>query len=160
MRAFFASSACLLAALVLLGCMGDAGTSGMNPGPTSGICPSTMQAHFSSIKQELLAKSCGTAGTSCHSAAGSVDSGGLDLATDPYSALVGKGAANLAGSATGLVRVKPGDPDGSFLVIKLRTMTSADPNYGSGMPFTAPGSVCGNAVDAIAQWIAQGAHND
>jgi len=154
--------ACLLSALALLGlgCMGDPGTNGMNPGPTSGICPSTMQAHFSSIKQELLAKSCGTGGASCHSASGAVNSGGLDLATDPYRALVGANAVNLEGSVTGLVRVKPADPEGSFLVIKLRMMTSSDPRYGSGMPFSNPGSVCGGAVDAIAQWIAQGAHND
>jgi hypothetical protein len=159
MRAFFAFFACVLSALAL-GCMGEAGTTGMNPGSTSGICPTTMQAHFSSIRQELFAKSCGTGGASCHSAAGSVDSGGLDLATDPYGALVGKNAANLSGSVNGLVRVKPGDPDGSFLVIKLRTMTSADPQYGSGMPFTSPGSVCSGAVNEIVQWIAQGAPND
>jgi len=159
MRGFLAALGCYLSVLAL-GCMGEAGTTGMNPGSTSGICPSTMQAHFSSINQNLFAKSCGTGGTSCHSAAGAADSGGLDLATDPYHALVGKNAANLAGSVNGLVRVKPGDPNGSFLVIKLRTMTSADPSYGSGMPFTAPGSVCGTAVDAIVQWIAQGAQND
>ena len=149
-----------LFALLAVACMGDYGSSGTNSPPASGICPTTMQAHFSSIRQELFAKSCGTGGTSCHSASGSVDSGGLDLATDPYHALVGKNAANLSGSVTGLVRVKPGDPDNSFLVIKLRTMSSADPRYGSGMPFTSPGSVCGGAVDAITQWIAQGAHDD
>src|SRR5215470_17790703 len=117
MRAFFVSSACFVA-LLALGCMGDYGTSAMNPGPTSGICPSTMQAHFSSIKQELFAKSCGTGGMACHSASGAENSGGLDLATDPYRALVGANAANLEGSVTGLVRVKPGDPNGSFLMIK------------------------------------------
>src|SRR5215831_8805846 len=100
----------LFITMFALGCYGSAGTSGMDPGSQNGICPTTMQANFTSIKQELLQKSCGTGGASCHSAGGAVDSGGLDLATDPYHALVGKMATNLEGSVTGLQRVKPGDP--------------------------------------------------
>ena len=148
----------LFITMFALGCYGSTGTSGMDPGSQqNGICPTTMQANFTSIKQELLQKSCGTSGASCHSADGSIDSGGLNLATDPYHALVGKMATNLEGSVQGLQRVKPGDPQNSFLIIKLQMTSSADPQYGSGMPFTAPGTVCPTAVDAIRQWIANGA---
>ena len=153
----------LLTLATILGALGgcDPGSVGSTmPGPMQGICPPTMQSQFSSINRELFQKSCGTGGASCHSQAGSVNSGGLDLATDPYHALVGTQATNLEGSVRGLVRVKPGDPQGSFLMIKLQTMTASDPRYGSGMPFGKAGTVCGTATDAIAQWIAQGARQD
>jgi hypothetical protein len=149
----------LVFAMMAFGCYGSAGTA-MDPGSQNGICPTTMQAHFGSINQQLFQQSCGTGGTACHSQSGAADSGGLDLSTDPYHALVGRAAVNLEGSVTGLQRVKPGDPQGSFLMIKLQTMTSADPQYGSGMPFGRPGAVCGTAVDAIRQWIANGAPSD
>jgi len=117
---------------------------------------------FGSIREGVFARSCGTSGGACHSPAGAPDSGGLDLATDPYSALVGADgrgapASNFAGSVPDLVRVIPGDPDHSFLVIKLRTTVGADPRYGSGMPFPDPGSVCPETLDAIAGWIRSGA---
>lgn len=91
---------------------------------------------------------------------GSVFSGGLDLQSNPYAALVNQPANNIAGSKTGLIRVKPGDPANSFLLIKLATTTGSDPNYGSGMPFGSPGQVCAQARGVIAQWIDGGALNN
>jgi hypothetical protein len=130
------------------------------------ICP-TLQPTFTSIKTQLLqTSSCGSMNaSSCHSAKGAQFSGNLDYATDPYVALLGtdgKGAPaqNIKGSAMNLLRVKPGDPANSFIVIKLKTKSGMDPQYGSGMPFPAPGSVCSTAVDTISQWIAAGAKND
>jgi hypothetical protein len=129
---------------------------------TRAVCPTGLEPTFSSLHTKVFAVSCGTDGGSCHSKEGSADSGGLNLADDPYSALLGtdgKGAPaqNIAGNAKDLHRVVPGDPDHSFLVIKLSTRTGQDPAYGSGMPFTDPGSVCPDALSTIRAWITAGA---
>jgi hypothetical protein len=126
------------------------------------VCPSGLEATFDSIHTEVFAVSCGTDGGKCHSHEGAIYSGGLNLADDPYTALLGsdgKGelAGNISGSEKNLRRVVPGDPDQSFLVIKLSTHTGMDPKYGSGMPYTDPGSVCPDTLSTIRQWIAGGA---
>jgi hypothetical protein len=101
-------------------------------------------ATFSSINQRLFQVGCNF--TSCHDASAGHDQGSLDLATDPYRALLGADglgapAQNIKGTATGMLRVKPGDPEHS-------------------LPETAPGSVHQNALNAVYQWIAAGAPND
>lgn len=125
------------------------------------VCPATLLPMFDSLKTNIFSMSCGTNGGDCHSHDGSVNSGGLNLADDPYTALLGsdgKGAPanNIAGSEKNLVRVVPGDPDHSFLVIKLSTHTGMDPKYGSGMPFPDPGSVCPDTLKTIRDWITAG----
>lgn len=125
------------------------------------VCPANLEPTFESIQPRVLATSCGTSGAGCHSTSGSVDSGGLNLADDPYSGLLGADgqgapAANIAGTETGLRRVVPQDPDHSFLVIKL-LMKVNDPRYGHGMPFPSPGSVCEETLGAIRSWIGSGA---
>ena len=136
-------------------------------GADAPICPPDLQPTFGSINHEILATaSCGTNGSGCHSHDGALNSGGLDLSTDPYHALLGADgggapAENIAGNAGHpLLRVVPGDPANSFLVIKLTTTSSSDPRYGSGMPFNAPGSICPSAIETIEQWIDAGARND
>jgi hypothetical protein len=126
------------------------------------VCPMGLEATFESIRTKIFAVSCGTTGSGCHSHDGGNDSGGLILADDPYTALLGadgKGATayNIAGNTKNLRRVAPGDPDHSFLVIKLGTRTGQDPAYGSGMPFTDPGSVCPETLSTIRAWITAGA---
>lgn len=167
----------VLAAAVLLGapaaCGGDdskAGAGGSEGGvadaasedaPAYAVCPDGLMPTFSSIRDNVFAHSCLEAGK-CHTSEGAVDSGGLDLEMDPYTALLGADgtgakANNPDGSLKTLKRVVPGDPDHSFLVIKLSTMSGTDPQYGSGMPFPTPGSVCPEALDAIRAWITAGA---
>jgi len=126
------------------------------------VCPAGLEPTFDSISTKIFGMSCGTSTSGCHSRKGALNSGGLNLADDPYTALLGsdgKGApaANIAGTEKGLVRVVPGDADNSFLVIKLGTRSSQDPKYGSGMPFTDPGSVCPDTLATIRTWIANGA---
>ncbi len=126
------------------------------------VCPEHLAPTLDSIETEVLSTSCGTDGSGCHSAAGAVYSGGLDLETDPYSALLGPDgrgapAENVAGSVHGLLRVAPGDPEQSLLAIKLSTRVGDDPRYGAGMPFPTPGSVCPAAFATIRAWIAGGA---
>jgi hypothetical protein len=126
------------------------------------VCPSALEATYESINAKIFAVSCGTDGNSCHSTKGALNSGALDLHDDAYSALLGgsgdgAGASNIEGSEKGLKRVVPGDADNSFLVIKLSTKTGMDPKYGSGMPFTDPGSVCPDTLAAVRAWIDAGA---
>lgn len=129
---------------------------------TKAVCPTGLQPTFDSLRSKIFSVSCGTDGGSCHSPDGSLNSAELNLADDPYTALLGmdgKGASanNIAGSEKNLVRVLPGDPDHSFLIIKLSTRTGTDPKYGSGMPFTDPGSVCPDTLATIRSWISAGA---
>ena len=74
------------------------------------------------------------------------------LAGDPYDRLVGRPSAD-----GGFTLVKPGDPDNSFLAIKLKLTTAFDARYGSGMPPDFPGENCAAAQDAVRQWILAGA---
>jgi hypothetical protein len=153
----------VLAVIVLCGCGGQRMATTVDDGGGGyAVCASSVQPSFGSINGAVLQVSCGIGTGACHSTAGSINSGGLDLQGDPYTALLGpdgKGAPanNLVGTVKNLIRVKPGDPTNSYLVIKLHTMTGTDPQYGSGMPFGTPGSVCPPTLDAINQWIASGA---
>jgi hypothetical protein len=148
----------IFAAALCASCGSSAETTA--PGDQAAVCPPSVEPTFASIRQAVFEASCETAGA-CHSTEGAVNSGQLDLQTDPYEALLGDGtgvpANNISGSDKGLVRVAPGDPENSFLVIKLRTMVPDDPKYGSGMPFGNPGSVCDKTRTAVSDWIRAGA---
>jgi hypothetical protein len=133
------------------------------------VCPPGISATFSSILTTMLAtSSCGTnRGALCHSAAGAAPTGTgnlLDLSADAsavYEELLGPDgggawAANIAGSAH-VQRVVPGDASASFLYIKLTLKALVDPQYGQVMPSGYPGAVCPEALDAVKQWIDQGA---
>jgi hypothetical protein len=126
------------------------------------VCPAGLDPTFDSIRSKILDVSCGTTGSICHSSEGGTDSGELVLAGDAYAALLGPDgtgalASNIAGSMRNLRRVVPGDPDHSFLILKLSTTVLNDPSYGAGMPRTDPGSVCPETLRAIRDWIAAGA---
>jgi hypothetical protein len=125
----------------------------------SRTCP-TLQPRYASIDRDLFQVSCGTSGNkafNCHSSQGAASASFLDLSGDAYPRLVGRTAVNPLGDRKDLVLVKPGDPQNSFLVQKLRLTTASDPHLGSGMPADAPGSICASSVDAVAQWILAGA---
>ena len=77
----------------------------------------------------------------------------------------GKSFANLVRHASsqklaaqeGMLRVAPGDPDHSLIMLKLRG--TSDARYGSHMPDTGQQLDQGD-LDAIAEWIRLGAQND
>ena len=122
-------------------------------------CPQ-LQPSYASIDRNLFLVGCGTSGNkafNCHSTEGAASASFLDLSRDAYTQLVNRTAVNPLGDAKDLVLVKPGDPDGSFLVQKLRLTSPFDAHLGSGMPADAPGSICAGSIDAIAQWIRDGA---
>jgi hypothetical protein len=107
-----------------------------------------------------VAGSCGTSGNkafNCHSTDGAATASFLDLSGDAYPRLFNRTAVNPLGDSKDLILVKPGDPEASFLVQKLRLASPLDAHLGSGMPADAPGSICASSVDAVAQWIRDGA---
>jgi hypothetical protein len=137
------SLAALWIALVAAGCKKDP----VSP-PTSGIQPT-----FSSIQTNVFA---GCATPSCHSTF--ANRGNMILEHDSaYANLVGVPAFNDSAAHAGLLRVKPGDPDHSFLYVKI-----------SGQPPAAEGVRMPNSsfpldaetISAIRTWIANGAKKD
>jgi len=71
-----------------------------------------------------------------------------------YSSLVGVPSAEAA-----LLRVKPGDPDASYLVKKIEGQQRAAGGIGERMPFGGP-ALDAETIAAIRAWIAAGAKND
>jgi hypothetical protein len=136
------------------------------------VCPPDIDASFGSIYTQLLSTtSCGATSNSCHSTVGASPNGVgnlLDFSLEAgavYAELLGadgggQPSTNLDEPSVHVLRVVPGDAGASMLYIKLTLTSTNDPQYGSGMPLTAPGSVCPAAVDAVAAWINQGASLD
>jgi hypothetical protein len=103
------------------------------------------------IQKKIFDSTCAT--PSCHGAGAA--SAGLDLSDGAAIAnLVGVPAANEAARAAGLVRVAPGDPDHSYLLLKLEGTLA--PGEGVQMPLVG-GPLPASAIDAIRRWIAAGA---
>jgi rubredoxin len=104
---------------------------------------------FSQIQAEIFTPTCAKAG--CHAA--SAASGGLVLeAGRSHGELVGRSATE-----SGLDRVEPGDPERSYLILKLR----GDPSItGQRMPLDGPPYLTPGQIDGIAAWIRAGAPND
>ena len=136
-----------------------AGCSGSEPVPMT----------FSDINKQVFSRSCANF-SSCHcnrtlvpncAAPGSTSVGKLDLATDPYTALVNAPAYNALASSQGLLRVKPGDPTNSFLMIKLQLPLAStdDGGYQLSMPSGNP-HLPDVDLNAIAAWITMGAPNN
>jgi hypothetical protein len=119
-------------------------------------CP-VLQPTFSSINSHFFQVGCGVRQVNCHATDSRSVNSGPSFAGHPYATLVNANAANLLGSATGLVLVKPGDPQNSFLLTKLRLTSSLDPAFGGGQPADAPGSTCAQTLAVIEQWIQNGA---
>jgi hypothetical protein len=135
-------------ALALAGCAGEGGTAGSGGPPPGG------EATFAMVQSEVFDVRCTS--TTCH-AAGSL-AGGLSLAAgQSYDALVNVDPQNSAAVAEGMLRVKPNDPDLSFLVRKLTG--ELGPGEGSMMPLGgAP--LPEEEIEMIRTWIADGAPRD
>ncbi len=89
---------------------------------------------------------------SCHSAL--AREGGLVLESEEvsYQNLVDEPSVHLEAQGMGLMRVKSGQPDASFLVRKLRSLGPGD-----SMPQGTP-QLSENVIQIIENWIARGAH--
>src|SRR5438309_7953472 len=123
----------LLCAMLVAGCENPV-TNSVHVDPT-----------FTSIQQNVFARSCTFAG-SCHAAFRPLS---LEAA-DAYNNLVGVRPDNLTALNKGLLRVFPGKPDSSFLLIKL---TGPGPGEGDRMPHSND-PLSQQAIDAIRTWIA------
>ncbi len=107
-----------------------------------GAAPAT----FTEVNDQVLKVSCALSG--CHE--GGAASGGMDLKTDPYQALVGAAAVGISGKT----RVVPSKPDQSYVMEKL---THAMPAAGTQMPPPPADPLEANRVELIRSWIADGA---
>lgn len=126
------------------------------------VCPPDLAATWSEIEGRVLSISCGTGGTTCHSPEGSIFAGGLNLAADPWTALMGPdglGAAgeNVDGDVHPIRRIDPGYAEASLIVLKLSSTSEGGGWYGRGMPDPTPGSICPESLAAIRAWIDAGA---
>jgi hypothetical protein len=131
----------LLALSFLSGCAGN------GPAP-SGAGSSS----FDQIQQAIFTPHCLSGG--CHN--GTDRAGNLVLAAgSSYANLVNVAPFNTAAQAMGLLRVVPGQPDQSFLYIKL-TLPGAGA-LGSPMPLI--GSLSAADIEQVRLWIMDGAPN-
>ena len=138
---------------VLAGC-DEGGDDGMGEG-MSDESGGDLAPTLSSLQSEVFAGSCALA--SCHSA----DTQTGQLVLEPgtsFGDLVDVPAVQAGAVEDGLARVVPGDPEASFLWIKLQP--GVDPSYGALMPQGSTTGLDANELDAIREWIELGAMND
>jgi hypothetical protein len=109
---------------------------------------------LSAIEQRIFVPNCTF--SSCHSSAG--HAGGLVLEPGKsFASLVQQACQQDAALQAKLLRVAPGDPARSFLILKLRD--PLDPAYGARMPQGSP-ALDGTDLASIEEWIRRGAAND
>ncbi|MGA7159974.1 MAG: hypothetical protein WBZ48_03165 [Bacteroidota bacterium] len=111
-----------------------------------------IEPKLSSIQKEVFDENCNA--PSCH---GSGRKGDLSLvAGNSYTQLVDIQSTADKKNYPPLIRVKPGYPDSSFLFVKI---IAPDTNQGELMP-KANDKLTQNSIDAIRQWILNGAPNN
>ena len=155
-----------LALALLGGGCGDPGGAADGGGVQPAFSPT-----YANVNDRVFNVGCGNTLTGlCHAKGAGPVVGSLDLATNPYLALLGESgqgapaAPASSGSGysfayTGLILVKPGDPDHSLLYQKLTLHGPSDPTYGFRMPYVNPPLPAG-VIEAVREWIANGAKND
>jgi len=111
-----------------------------------------VEPKLSSIQKKIFDESCDA--PSCH---GSGRKGDLSLvAGNSFGQLVGVRSTADKKNFPSFLRVKPGNPDSSFLFIKI---IAPDTNQGELMPKGAD-KLTQNSIGAIRQWILNGAPNN
>jgi hypothetical protein len=140
-----AAAACAMAAAWLAGCAGNGTGLDANGQPLVPGAPGNgpLTADFASIQAQVFTPIC----TTCHAGADAPHGLRLDAA-DSYNLLVGVPSVEVPG----LLRVKPGDPDSSYLIQKLEGIAAV----GARMPFGGP-YLSDSTIAVIRQWITDGA---
>jgi methionine-rich copper-binding protein CopC len=135
-----------LAAVLLAACAGNGEGLNANGQPIgSGSNPGEpLTADFKSIQDNVFTPIC----VRCHSGASAPEGLQLDAAHS-YALLVGVSSTEVPG----LERVKSGEPDGSYIVLKLE---GAPGIVGVQMPFGGP-YLPQSTINVIRQWITNGA---
>ncbi len=114
-------------------------------GPTPNLKPT-----FSSLNQNIIQSRDPTGCINCHSGLPGIP---LNLATDPYSALVNRPSRE----KRGLMLIVPGDPESSYLYQNIAGATGIG---GKRMPFNGPPYLTDGQIQVIQRWIQQGAQNN
>ncbi len=117
-------------------------------GPTPDLQPT-----FTSIQTQIFQASDSSgrrACVSCHTNVGRNPASGLNLAVNPYEALVGVASRE----RPALQLVAPGDPDNSYLVHKIEGRNTIG---GLRMPQSGPPYLTDGQILVIKRWIAIGA---
>jgi hypothetical protein len=130
-------------ALVTMGCTDEAS----DPvGPGDGDPPTSVT--FAGAVQPIFTSNCAFAG--CH--AGAAPQMGMDLSAGAaYANIVGVGSVQLPS----MDRVEPGQPDSSYLVLKLEGRAGTVGGVGTRMPLG--GQLTTAQIDTIRVWISGGA---
>jgi Bacterial Ig-like domain len=128
------------------GCAGSGVGLDANGQPIGGgaAAPPPLTADFQSIQDNVFTPIC----TRCHIGAGAPQGLQLDAAHS-YALLVGVPSSE----ESGVLRVKPGDPAHSYLILKLE---GASGIVGGQMPFGGP-YLPQSTIEVIRQWITDGA---
>lgn len=108
---------------------------------------------FAEIQQNIFNASCLNEG--CHNLTDQAGGQVLD-AESSYAQLVNVTPTLPNAVARGLLRVKPGDPDASFLYIKLSLPRAFDPVFSARMPQAAP-ALPSEQIEQVRAWILRGA---
>ncbi len=141
------TSQTLLIAVTLLlgGCAGSGAGLDANGQPltSGGGGNSALTADFASIQAHVFTPICSV----CHAGGGAPQGLRLD-ATNSYSLLVGVPSTEVPS----ILRVKPGDPNNSYIIQKLEGHSAV----GARMPFGGP-YLTSDVIATIAQWITNGA---
>jgi hypothetical protein len=160
--------------LVLAACSGGGGTDA-----GSNIAPAFTPT-FSNVNKMVFQPVTGYGCTvsNCHSTGAGATVGDLDLADNPYQALLGDAGTgvpsvnvpSLSYNYNGMLLVKPGDPDNSLLFQKINAgaastsgctqAASGACEYGESMPNVAGELLPANVIEAVREWIANGAPNN
>jgi hypothetical protein len=134
---------CLSVACVLTACGSGSGAVGVDGSNGGGGGGSTLQANFQSIQDNVFTPIC----TACHVGATAPQGLRLDEANS-YALLVGVSSAEVPA----LQRVRPGDPDNSYLIQKLEGSATVGEQMPLGMTPLPQAD-----IDVIRQWITDGA---
>ena len=113
----------------------------------AGDAPEPIPPRLSAIETEIFARNCTF--SSCHGAASPQE--GMSLVSPSHAALSGVPSTEVPT----MMRIAPGDPDGSYLLQKISSPTPQD---GVRMPPDQP--LPPHKIDAIRLWIAAGAQDD
>ena len=135
----------------MVGCAGNGAGLDANGNPisqdgTGGTVSIALSADFQSIQDNVFTPIC----SKCHIGAGAPEGLQLDAAHS-YNLLVGVPSAE----QPAFLRVKPGDPDNSYMVQKIEGLSSIS---GGQMPLMEK-PLSQATIDAIRQWITNGAPN-
>jgi hypothetical protein len=146
-----ASRACaVLVSLILAACAGngdglDANGRPLVPGSSGSLPP--LSADFDSIQANIFTPICSV----CHIGGGAPEGLRLDAANS-FNLLVGVPSTEVPS----LQRVKPGDPDNSYIIQKLENHAAVGAQMPDGCPSTQP-CLSTSTIAFIRQWITDGA---